>query len=349
MKEMGKKQVKQNQSEWMCVNEMKVLTKMRSPFVLNLKYSFHDENSLYLVFDMCSGGDLKFHLNSIKDRCFPTDRARFYAASVLLGLAHLHSFDIVYRDLKPDNILLNAQGYVKISDLGLTIKLRKNKTLKHLAGTAGYWAPEIVQKSGTHKASDWWSFAVFLYEMLGGRRPKCVCTPKTLEWSPFGQTPAMEDIALMPDSILKIHVEYPPEKYNPEVKDLLEKLFNPDPKTRLGAESCVEIQEHRFFASIDWAKLEALELTPPFIPDPHTVNANSIAEVGEFNQGKWKKIKLTPEDEKHYEDAANKMSFTYISEENIQMELVEALIKEEKNPPKPDNVANDPKNCCAIL
>jgi len=221
--------------------------------------------------------------------------------------------------------------------------------LKHLAGTAGYWAPEIVQKSGTFKASDWWGFAVFLYEMLGGRLPKCVCTPKTLEWSPFSQAPAMEETALLPEAILRLQVEYPPEKYTPEAKDLLEKLFNPDPKTRLGAESHMEIQEHPYFDSVDWAKLEALELTPPFVPDPHSVHANSIAEVGEFNQGKWKKIKLTPEDEKHYEDAANKVSFTYISEENMQMELVEALIKEEKNPAKPVDVAHDSNNCCALL
>jgi hypothetical protein len=159
----------------------------------------------------------------------------------------------------------------------------------------------------------------------------------------------MEDIALMPDSILKIHVEYAPEKYTPEARDMLAKLFNPDPKTRLGAESCVEIQEHPYFSEVNWARLEALELTPPFIPEAHTVHANSIAEVGEFNQGKWKKIKLTSEDEKHYEDPNNKVSFTYISEDNIQNELVEALIKEEKNPPKLDNVANEPKSCCAVL
>ena len=111
MKEMAKRQVKHQQSEWVCVNERKVLAKMKSPFVLNLKYSFHNSENLYLIFDMCSGGDLKFHLRNEKMRCFSLERARFYAAEVLLGLEHIHSLNIVYRDLKPTNILLDEEGH----------------------------------------------------------------------------------------------------------------------------------------------------------------------------------------------------------------------------------------------
>ena len=97
MKEMGKKQVKADQSEWMVINECKVLSHMSSPFVLGLKYSFHEGDTLSMVFDMCAGGDLKFHLRAAKDRCFEPERARFYASEVLLGLEHLHAQDTVYR------------------------------------------------------------------------------------------------------------------------------------------------------------------------------------------------------------------------------------------------------------
>jgi len=140
MKEMSKKQVKQNHSEWMVIIEKKVLQKMNSPFVLNLKYSFHNHESLYLIFDMCTGGDLKYHLRqAVKEgKLFPPKQVQFNAAEVFLGLEHIHSFDIVYRDLKPNNILLDQSGHLKISDLGLAIKLRPDKVLKHLAGTAGY-------------------------------------------------------------------------------------------------------------------------------------------------------------------------------------------------------------------
>jgi serine/threonine protein kinase len=300
MKEMGKKQVKMNQSEWMVNNEKKVLSKMHSPFVLNLKYSFHNEDTLYLIFDMCSGGDLKFHLKSNqtvgKDRAFSNERSRFYAAEVLLGLEHIHSFDIVYRDLKPNNILLETNGHVKISDLGLTIKLRKNKVLKHLAGTAGYWAPEIVMKTGTYKASDFWSFGVFLYEMLAGRRPRCKCGKKGDDWCPFGQKRLMEENAIKEGALanLRIEVDYPPDKFSLEARDLLQKLFIVDASKRLGAGGAHEIKQHPYFSSIDWHRLEALDVKVPFLPDARTVNANSIGEVGEFNKGKFKKIKITP-------------------------------------------------------
>jgi serine/threonine protein kinase len=301
---------------------------MRSPFVLNLKYSFHNPENLYLLFDMCTGCDLKFHLRlaAREGKYFSVERARFYAAEVFLGLEHIHSFNIIYRDLKPNNILLDTEGHVKISDLGLAIKLRPNKVLKHLAGTAGYWAPEIVMKTGTYKVSDYWSFATFLYEMINGKRPRCKCQKKSLEWCPFGQTPSMEQNALKDEGILKLEVEYPASKFSPECKDLLEKLFVVDPKKRLGAGGSHEIKEHPFFKDIDWEQLQSLAVTPPFIPDARTVHANSIGEVGEFPKRKFRKVKLTEEDEKNYEN------FTYISEEGVQEELVNALTKQD-NPP----------------
>jgi len=127
MKEMRKRMVKANKSEWLCNSEKRILSKMRSPFVLSLRYAFHDEESLYLILDMCSGGDLKFHLNTARSRRFPEAQARFYAAEILLGLEHIHAQQYVYRDFKPDNLLLDEKGHVKISDLGLTIKLRDDK------------------------------------------------------------------------------------------------------------------------------------------------------------------------------------------------------------------------------
>jgi len=298
---------------------------MRSPFVLHLTYSFHNERSLFLIFDMCSGGDLKYHLHSeSKDNVpkgFDSERAQFYAAEVLLGLEHIHSFNIVYRDLKPNNILLDEAGHVKISDLGLATKLKKNKILKHLAGTAGYWAPEIVSKAGTFKTSDYWSFGVFIYEMLTGKRPRCTCGEKTKEWCPFGQRRNMDTIAQSSDGILKLDIEYPPEKINNVTKDLLQKLFTVDPSKRLGTNGAFEIKAHPYFANIDWVKLQKLEISPPIIPDNRTVHAQSIAEVGEFDENKFKNVKLTPEDESFY------ANWTFNNEEWVQQELAVALKK----------------------
>jgi len=107
------------------------------------------------------------------------------------------------------------------------------------------------------------------------------------------------------------------------MQDLLEKLFVVDPKKRLGAGGAHEIKEHPFFKEIDWEQLQSLAVVPPFIPDARTVHANSIGEVGEFSKRKFRKVKLTEEDEKNYEN------FTYISEEGVQEEIVMALAKQD--------------------
>jgi len=330
MKEIMKKKIKKLRSEWMCINEMRVLAKMRSPFVLNLKYSFHSSSALYMVFDMCDGGDLKYHL---RGGAFSKERARFYAAEVLLGLEHIHSWDICYRDLKPENILLTNTGHVKISDLGLAVKLpkSKDKVLKHLAGTPGYWAPELLAKVGTFKQSDYWSFGVLLFQMLFGRRvpnplddrgrsSRANRKKKTVEpnekWSPFArgsceaaakQDPEMKNIV--------VTIKYP-EIFDDVTVDFLKKLFTVDYKQRLGAKSAEEIKNHKYFSTVCWPEMLRLQVPPPFVPENHVIHAQTIAEVGEFDEAEVKKVKYTAEDDKkYYKD------FAYVNREAFYEEV----------------------------
>jgi len=202
-------------------------------------------------------------------------------------------------------------------------------------------------KTGTYKVSDYWSFGTFLYEMIAGKRPSCNCAKKTPEWCPFGQKRQMEENALRDDGILRIEVEYPTDKFSPEAKDLFDKLFMVDPKKRLGANGVEEIKQHPYFSQIDWSRLTSQQIDPPFVPDTRTVNAVSIGEVGEFNKGKFKKVKLTPDDEKQYE------SFTWLSDEWVQEELTEALRKQDNPPPQPPNQQNNAKSsntsCCSLM
>jgi serine/threonine protein kinase len=321
---------------------------MSSPFVLNLKYSFHDPKNLYLVFDMALGGDLRFHLRSAarENKEFPLERARFYAAEVFLGLEHIHSFDIVYRDLKPHNVLLDMEGHVKISDLGLAVQLRSDKIIKHLAGTAGYWAPEVIMKTGTYKVSDYWSFGAFLYEMISGQIPSCKCTKKSMEWCPFGHDREHEEKALKEEGILRLEVDYN-SKFTPEARDLLEKLFVVEPHLRLGSGGPHEIKEHAFFKSIDWQRLEALDIKPPFQPDEYTVYAESVATVGDHNSKKHKKVTLEAKDDEIYE------KLIWVSEDCVQEELLAALEKLD-NPPKEGIVQKQPQQqehpcCCGVM
>ncbi len=204
-------------------NEMHMLALMDSPFVLGLDYSFHDQEKAYIVFKMLTGGDLRFHQKMVDANRFETRRARFYAAEVLLGLQSLHSKGIVYRDLKPANVLLDGDGHAVISDLGLATKLHPQKKLRERAGTAGYWAPEIVSKSGTYYTSDYWSFGIMLYYMLVGKRPNCTCDRRLSEWCPFSASKSEEILAKGNSGTLKLSISYPHDVIDLDAQDLLER------------------------------------------------------------------------------------------------------------------------------
>merc|ERR1719334_3147543 len=110
-----------------------------------MKYTFHDQKSLFLVLDVCTGGDLSFHLHEADGYRFRESRARFYAAEMLLGLEALHAKKILYRDLKPNNVLLDHDGHIRLSDFGLALQLPHSHRWG-LAGTPAYWSPECVQR-----------------------------------------------------------------------------------------------------------------------------------------------------------------------------------------------------------
>eukprot|EP00954_Amorphochlora_amoebiformis_P024342 1365757-Amorphochlora_amoeboformis.AAC.1 len=247
MKEIPKAVLRKHNTGWMCQNEMQLLARTRSPFVLNLKYSFHSERAVHLVFEMCMGGDLREYLEKSP---FTLKRAIFYTAEILLGIDHIHSLEYAYRDLKPSNILLTQDGHCKISDLGLVVKLPKPpKILKHVAGTPGYWPPEIVARTGTYFASDYWSLGVLLYAMLYGRKipdPLDKVRPKRKRrstsskssrssrhekppgdfkmWSPFASNPNEQNVAKKDPKYKNINatVDYP-KNIPPVVKDFMSK------------------------------------------------------------------------------------------------------------------------------
>ena len=173
MKVMNKKRIKMKKSETSAINEQKALAAVESPFVVNLKYSFHSKEDVYLVLDLMTGGDLSYHLQ--QKGSFPLSECRYYAARILLGLQALHDKGYVYRDLKPENLLLADDGRVKITDLGLAIKITPK--LHGVAGTRGYWAPEMLRRDKKGKRMpyghtvDWFSFGCCVAEFISGGNP----------------------------------------------------------------------------------------------------------------------------------------------------------------------------------
>ncbi|KAL5284778.1 GRK6 family protein [Megaselia abdita] len=171
-KKLEKKRIKKRKGESMVLIEKQILQKINSRFVVNLAYAYETKDALCLVLTIMNGGDLKFHIyNMGGDPGFDMIRARFYAAEVVCGLEHLHQQGIVYRDCKPENILLDDYGHVRISDLGLAVEIPEGDMVRGRVGTVGYMAPEVIDNEKYSFSPDWFSFGVLLYEMIDGQAP----------------------------------------------------------------------------------------------------------------------------------------------------------------------------------
>ena len=150
--------------------ERDIMTLIDHPFVVKLHFAFQNSETFYFITDFLNGGELFHHLcNEIR---FSENRARFYAAELILALDHLHKNGIIYRDLKPENVLLDSQGHIKITDFGLSkLKPEQNNQTNTFCGTPEYLAPEIIIGKGHSFGVDWWSLGMLLYEMISGINP----------------------------------------------------------------------------------------------------------------------------------------------------------------------------------
>lgn len=204
------------------------------------------------------GGDLKFHIyNMGGEPGFEMVRARFYTAEVICGLEHLHQQGIVYRDCKPENILLDDHGHVRISDLGLAVEIPEGELVRGRVGTVGYMAPEVIDNEKYAFSPDWFSFGCLIYEMIEGQAPFRARKEKVKR----------EEV----DRRVKEDAEKYSAKFNDDAKSLCQQLLSKSPKTRLGCRSgrygAKEIKTHPFFNTINWKRLDAGIIEPPFIPD----------------------------------------------------------------------------------
>ncbi|KAJ5287517.1 Serine/threonine-protein kinase psk1 [Penicillium angulare] len=223
----------------------------RHPFVVKLFYAFQDHEKLYLILEYAQGGELFTHL--AMERMFEEDAAAFYMAEMVLALEHLHqNVGVLYRDLKPENCLLDREGHLLLTDFGLSkIALSDDDRCNSRLGTIEYMAPEVIQSKPYGKACDWWSLGALGYDLLTGSPPFRANNHTKLQEKIIKQKLVM------------------PYFLGPDAKDLLIRLLRKDPAKRLGyhmPKDLITIKKHRFFRKIDWAALERRELQPPIQP-----------------------------------------------------------------------------------
>ncbi|TFL06954.1 kinase-like domain-containing protein [Pterulicium gracile] len=226
--------------------ERYILSRVRHPFIVDLYATFQDSMNIYMLLSYVPGGELFTHLR--RARQFTPDVTRFYLATIILALKFLHSFNIIYRDLKPENLLLDSRGYLRLTDFGFA-KVVDDRTWT-VCGTPEYLAPEIIQSDGHGKAADWWACGILCYEML------------------VGHPPFFDDTAYgIYEKILAGHVHYP-RAMDRLSKEIIKGFLEPDRSMRLGnmIGGPQDVLEHPWFRGVDWDALERREISAPIIP-----------------------------------------------------------------------------------
>ncbi|CAK7207358.1 cAMP-dependent protein kinase catalytic subunit [Sporothrix eucalyptigena] len=243
-------------------DERRMLAEVKNPFLITLWGTFQDARSLYMVMDFVEGGELFSLLR--KSARFPNPVAKFYAAEVTLALEYLHSRNIIYRDLKPENLLLDHHGHLKITDFGFAKRV-PDKTWT-LCGTPDYLAPEVVSNKGYNKSVDWWSLGILIYEMLCG-------------YTPFWDSGSPMKIY---ENILKGKVKYPAYMH-PDAQDLLERLITPDLTKRLGNlyGGPEDVKKHAWFSEVTWDRLARKDIDAPYTP-PVKVGAGDASQFDRY-------------------------------------------------------------------
>jgi len=246
MKMISKAKVIQYNQQEHIMSEKNILAEMDHPFIIQLMATFKDDQRLYMVLEYCPGGELFTLLQN--ERKLKDSHCTFYAASVMLAFEYMHEVNVIYRDLKPENLLLDARGFCKVCDFGFAKRI-VDRTWT-LCGTPEYLAPETIRSKGHGKGVDWWALGILIYEMVAGFPPYC------------GDT-AMMTYKL----ILEGQLEFP-KNATADCRDLVRRLLHPGVTKRLGClrNGGVDVRLHRWFGRLNMQQLLRMKSTVPFVP-----------------------------------------------------------------------------------
>uniref|UniRef100_A0A665T432 G protein-coupled receptor kinase n=1 Tax=Echeneis naucrates TaxID=173247 RepID=A0A665T432_ECHNA len=311
-KKLNKKHLKKKGGERFALLEKQILEKVNSLFIVTLAYTYANKTDLCLVMDLMNGGDLKFHIYELGERGLRMERVIYYVAQITTGILHLHSMDIVYRDMKPENILLDGKGQCRLSDLGLAIELPKGKMIcqKVSAGTTGYMAPEILRQEHYRTSVDWWALGCSIYEMVAARLPFKDFREKVHNGEVTRRT--IED-----------DCKFEHKNFDAPSKSIISHFLKKRVENRLGGDP----RNHVFFKNINFHRLEAGLVEPPWVPNSNVVYAKDMNKLMHYS--KAEDIELDDKDEKFYSEfSTGAVSIPW------QKEMIHSGVFDQLNDPK---------------
>ena len=247
---MFKVKVIDRRSEFSIMSERNLLSKLKHPFIVNMHFAFQDFSKLYLVMDLLTGGDLRYHIAKIKT--FTEIQTKFFIANLIIALEYIHSQKIIHRDIKPENLVLDSKGYAHITDFGVA-KINETDNSSETSGTPGYMAPEVILIQNHSYPCDFFALGVIGYEFMKGYRPYLGRSRKEIK-------------ELIIEKQAKIKKEELPKGWGILASEFINALLQRKPNKRLGYKNIEEIKEHPWMKDINWELMAKKELKAPFLP-----------------------------------------------------------------------------------
>lgn len=260
LKKMKKHYIVEMRQQEHIMNEKRIMSEANNNFIARLYKTYKDDKYMYMLLEACLGGEL---WSVLRDRgCFDENTTRFYTGCVVEAFSYLHSRGIVYRDLKPENLLLDNNGYIKLVDFGFAKKIGLGRKTWTFCGTPEYVAPEIILNRGHDTAADLWSLGILIFELIEG-------TP------PFSGTDPMKTYSLVLKGIGGADFS---KRTSKNAQHLVKKLCKNEPSDRLGYGSIKDIQKHKWYEGFSFEALRNRTLRPPIIPQ-----VKSILDASNFD------------------------------------------------------------------
>ena len=247
---MSKAKIVDKKSIESILGEKKILSELHHPFIVNMIYSFQDFDYLYLVMELLSGGNLRYHL-TLRKR-FNETQIKFLIGCIMIGLKYIHGQNILHRDIKPENLVFDSNGYLRITDFGIAKHYVVNNK-KDTSGTIGYLAPEVLCNVNHNFSIDYYAVGIITYELMYGHRPY------------IGKN-KHEVKQLILTRQAKIEFSDLPEGFSHDIADFINKLIQRKPKNRLGKSNINEVLSHPWFLGFDWDNCSKKKLRAPYIP-----------------------------------------------------------------------------------